>query len=158
MKKAIISTFAAVIMLSVFTTVSAQEWTKAQKEVWQAVDNIWSNLKAGNLDGFAAGFHEKYQGWNNYLPLPVGKQKNIASYRENKDIQKLESYEIEPARITVSENSAVVDYYFSITISEKKDGKSEVKVYSGKNVEFFVKEEGKWLLLGDMTYIKTDGK
>jgi len=159
MKKVNISAFVIIMLLMVTASAYAQEWTKAQKEVWQAVENSWTNLKNGNIDGFAAGLHEKYQGWNNYLPLPVGKQKNVASVRDNEDGAKLESFDVEPARITMAENTAVVDYYLSITSSTvKKEGGREVNTYSGKNVEFYVKEGGKWLLLGDMTYITADGK
>jgi hypothetical protein len=56
----------------------------------------------------------------------------------------------------VVDKSAVVQYYFEIgmtyTMGEKK---TEQKMH-GKNAEFYVKDGGKWLLLGDMTLHEDD--
>jgi len=94
---------------------------------------------------------EKYQGWDDKSSLPISKEKAIQSYQELNKIRKLGVYDIEPARITVTENAAVIDYYYSFTATYTTGGKKESRDISGKNVEFWVKEGGKWLLLGDMT-------
>lgn len=68
-----------------------------------------------------------------------------------KSMMKIDYFSLNPARILVMDNIAVVDYYFwyssTITMGEKK----EMKDSRGKNAEFYVKEGGKWLLIGDMT-------
>jgi hypothetical protein len=135
----------------------AQEWTKAQKEVWQVVEDGWAKWKAGDMDGMFASFHPRYQGWNDDLPLPITKEMNVAWYKEIKDMMKVNNYEINPARIVVTDNAAVVDYFFSINATYNRDDKKETKEAGGKNVEFYVKEGGKWLLLGDMT-VQDDDK
>lgn len=133
------------------STAFAQEWTKAQKEVWQVVEDSWAKTKANDLNGIAAYIHEKYQGWNQESPLPMTKEQVMAWFKRMAAISTLDDYSLNPARITVVENSAVVDYYFWYQVSNLPPEKKETKTYYGKNVEFYVKEGGKWLLLGDLT-------
>jgi hypothetical protein len=144
----------AVVAFVVFiatSTAFAQEWTKAQKEVWQVVEDSWTKWKAGDLEGSLACLHDKYQGWSDDVPLPMTKEMVIQWSKEMKNIMKMDHFTLNPARIAVTENAAVVDYYYwyegTYTLGEKK----EMKESQGKNAEFYIKEGGKWLLLGDMT-------
>lgn len=145
--------YAAIALFALFmtSTAIAQEWTKEQKEVWQTVDNMWSKWKAGDVTAVSAAFHEKYQGWNGEMPLPIGKEKMVAMFSEMKDMMKIDYYSIEPARIVVSGNAAVVDYYFNFSTTSTVGDTKKQEDGNGKNVEFYVKEGGKWLLLGDMS-------
>jgi len=145
--------YAAIALFAFFmtSTAIAQEWTKEQKEVWQTVDNMWSKWKTGDVAGVTASFHEKYQGWNGDMPLPMGKEKMVQMFQEMKDMSKVDSYSIEPARIAVSGNAAVVDYYFNYSVTNTVGNEKKQDHGKGKNVEFYVKEGGKWLLLGDMS-------
>jgi len=144
---------AVLVLVVVISAASAyaQEWTKAQKDVWQIVEDSWSKWKAGDMDGMMAYVHPKYQGWNDNLPLPITKEMNIAWMKEMKEQMKVNNYEINPARIVITDNAAVVDYFYSINATYTHDDKKESKEAGGKNVEFYIKEGGKWLLLGDMT-------
>jgi hypothetical protein len=147
LKYALIALFTFLMTSSVI----AQEWTKEQKEVWQTVENTWSKWKANDVTGAAANLHEKYQGWNSEMPLPMGKETMTQMFTEMKDMEKLDYYNIEPARITISGNAAVVDYYFNYSVTRTMGTDKKQVQEKGKNVEFYVKEGGKWLLLGDMT-------
>ena len=147
------------IMAFTFTSTShAQEWTGDQKEVWKVVEDGWTAWQQGDLESAKTGLHEKFNGWNSKYPLPVGKAKILKYYAMMKESMDLQHYDIEPARIIVTDNAAVVFYYFEFyaiyTIGEKKI-EENVK---GKNAEFYVKEKGKWLLLGDMTFPETAKK
>ncbi len=147
-----IKTVVAICVIVAFSSsIYAQEWTKEQNEVWQVVEDGWALWSKGDMEGSMALFHDKYQGWNQEEPLPMNKKKLEKWYTSMKDMMKVQYYDIQPARITVTENVAVVNYYFSaymvFTWGETKT-EEEVK---GKNVEFYIKEKGKWLLLGDMT-------
>jgi hypothetical protein len=134
-------------------TVFAQDWTKAQKEIWQVVQDGWAKVNAGNIDGFAVCLHEKYQGWNNLQPLPESKEQILKRYKDMAPMTKVEGLELNPARIVMLDNSAVVDYYFWFQQTVTSGDKKTTEEIYGKNVEFWVKEGGKWLLLGDMTMI-----
>lgn len=133
------------------TSLHAQEWTKAQKEVWKVVELSWQKMQEGDFDAAFATVHKKYQGWNMTTPLPTNKEKWFNSYDKMKDYFKLDYYDIEPARITVYENVAVVHYYYEQNITFTKDGAKKEYNYKGKNADFYIFEDGKWLLIGDMT-------
>lgn len=144
---------AAVVMMTLFATAGAfaQEWTKAQKEVWQVCENAWKDYQTGNWDGVSAYMHPNYQGWDDQTPLPYSKEKAMQLIKENFTTAKMASYDIEPARIVVVKDAALIDYYYSYTLVPTQGDKKEIKERKGMFVEFYVKEGGKWLCLGDMT-------
>ena len=147
----------AVVAFTAFiatTTAFTQEWTKAQKEVWQIVEDSWTKWKAGDIQGSIANIHEKYQGWNDQMPLPVTKEMTIKRAQEMKDMFKIDNFSLNPARIVVTENAAVVDYYYWYEATYSHGEKKEIIEDRGQNAEFYIKEDGKWLLLGDMTTVK----
>ncbi len=139
------------------TTVLAQEWTKEQKEVWQVVENSWSNWKVGTIEAATAYLHPQFQGWSDESPLPMDKEAVIKWFQSMKDILQLRDYMINPARIVVVGNAAVVHYYFGFTFTYTIGEEKKRVEQQGKYVEFYVKEGGKWLCLGDYTsYDKDD--
>jgi len=142
------------IALIATTTAFTQEWTKAQKEVWQIVEDGWTKWKANDIQGTTAYVHEKYQGWNDQLPLPITKERVIQQYQEMKDNFTINYFSLNPARIVITENAAVVDYYYWYEATYTRGEKKELLELRGQNAEFYVKEDGKWLLLGDMTTMK----
>ena len=144
------------VALTVFIAANAafaQEWTKAQTEVWQVVENTWAKWKAADYEGVAAFVHEKYQGWNDQMPLPLSKTMMVRQNQEFKDISKLIRFTLNPARIVITENAAVVDYYYRAETTYTAGEKTVPYNFHGQNAEFYVKEGGKWLLLGDMTTV-----
>ena len=144
--------FACVVLFLLITaSLVAQEWTPAQKEVWQVIENNWKNLKAGQVDPSPIPFHEKYQGWSTSEPLPINKDQAIQMFQPLKDTWKIMDYMINPARITVVENAAVVHYYFYFTLSITAGEEKTATSMHGKYTEFYVRENGKWMCLGDMT-------
>jgi len=156
MKKTVTCAVIALIAFIASTSAFAQEWTKAQKEVWQIVEDGWTKWKAGDITGTTIYLHEKYQGWNDQSPLPLTKEQVVRRFQEFKDREKIESFFLNPARIVITENAAVVDYYFSVESTFISGEKKEQLNYHGQNAEFYIKEGGKWMLLGDMTTIKEE--
>jgi hypothetical protein len=150
MKKFTRALIVAVFIISAASTSFAQEWTKEQTEVWKVVQDSWKGWKAKDVSAVAACIHEKYQGWSDNDPLPMGKQAIVEWFTSMKDAMNFNYYNIEPARILVYKTSAVVDYYYDFNVTWKVGDKSETKNVKGKVVEFYVNEGGKWLLLGDM--------
>jgi len=150
LKCAVVAVIASILTTAAFT----QEWTKAQKEVWQVVEDGWAKWKAGDIPGSLAYLHEKYQGWNDQSPLPITKEMTSKRYEETKDNFKIDYFSLNPARIVITENAAVVDYYYTFEATYIKGEEKELIESNGQNAEFYIKEGGKWLLLGDMTTIK----
>ena len=150
MKTLVKSALVAVITLMA-THVFAQEWTKTQLEVWQVVEDGWKKWKAGDIAGEIALLHPKFQGWSSEEPVPLSKETTSQLYYSMKDNLTLDYYLLNPVRIVVLENAALVDYYFRYSISFTWGEQKKQEEGYGKIAEFYVKEGGKWLLLGDMT-------
>ena len=144
------------IFLITASNVNAQEWTEDQLEVWQVVETAWENWQNGNYDAALESIHEKYLGWNHEDPLPTNKEKWIKTIKMMEGYAELTYFDLEPARITVYHNVAVVDYYFTQTMTFTKDGEAKDYTIKGKNAEFLIKEKDLWLLIGDMTFWKTN--
>lgn len=145
-----------VMTIIITTSVFAQEWTKEQKEVWQTVENSWIKWKAGDPDGATAALHPKYQGWSDETPLPMNKDAVLQYFRSMKETTTVIGYMINPARIVVTENAAVVHYYYSFAVTYAVGDQKKQEKGQGKYTEFYVKEGGKWLCLGDMSMEEDD--
>jgi hypothetical protein len=154
--KQLISFVVAIGLIMAFTvTTQAQDWSSAQKEVWKVVKTGWENWKTGDTEASLKLIHDKYQGWNTEHPLPSSKAKVGEYYEMMKEYFQVMYYDISPARITVTDNAAVVHYYFTFYAVYGEEKKTEKEI-TGKNTEFYVKEKGKWLMLGDMTFVEGD--
>jgi len=143
--------FLMIFSVSGVFSLQAQEWTIEQKEVWQEVENMFSNWKAGDVDAMFSNVHQDYLGWNEEAPLPMSKDKWQNSMK--KYITRLTNldFNIEPARIIVKGNVAVVHFYYEMSWGlDTREGVKDFS-YKGKWSEFYIKENGKWMLLGDMT-------
>jgi len=147
--------FMCVAFLST-STLMGQEWSKEQKEVWKLVKTGWEGWKTGDTEAAFGTIHDKYLGWNNDDPLPISKAKWKSMYEMYQEFSTVEFYSLDAARILVDGNNAVVYYYFEFySVFEKGDMKKENHM-EGRNVEFFVKQNGKWMLFGDMTVFDDD--
>jgi hypothetical protein len=151
MKKNLIVTTILLLLLALTAmSTRAQEWTKEQKEVWAVVESGWNAWTEKNLDKLLVNMHEQYMGWSNDSPLPMSKASVEKYFRKSLDKFSDMEFTINPARIVVTENAAVVHYYYSYSLKygeEKKPFKAQ-----GKYVEFYVKKGTSWLILGDFTY------
>ncbi|HNS16794.1 MAG TPA: nuclear transport factor 2 family protein [Bacteroidales bacterium] len=139
------------MMAIITTSVFAQEWTKEQKEVWQVVENSWMKWKAGDPEGMVAALHPKFQGWDSESPLPMNKDAVVQWFRSMKEKSTQDGYWINPARIAVTENAAVVHYYYQYSVTYTTGDQKKQHKGQGKYTEFYVKEGGKWLCLGDVS-------
>jgi hypothetical protein len=154
--KKLLCVFSSVILLSLLAChLNAQNWTKEQMEVWNVVVKNNELMYQGDFAGFFANVHEDFEGWNNQIPLPVNKTlyKQMMPSDEMVASTKFDYLMTNPARIVVSGDVAVVHYVFAWSGTINTDKGSDTFTQSGKNTEFFVKEDGKWLLIGDMTVI-----
>ncbi|HYW94550.1 MAG TPA: DUF4440 domain-containing protein [Bacteroidales bacterium] len=152
MKKTLLASLALMLIFPLKTM--AQEWTKDQKEVWQVVQNSWEAWKNKDVSSYFSNLHDQYMGWNSEQPLPTNKSELRSSVEARKDMMTLNHYVINPARIVVTKEAAVVDYYYVMYYTWKQGDKEKMDSERGKFVEFYVKDGGNWKLLGDMTYIE----
>jgi hypothetical protein len=157
MKKALSFIFCSfIIILLSSSVVFSQKWNRKQKEVWSVVEKGWSDWKSGNADAVKASLHDSYQGWSGDQPFPMGKTRVSLMYEWMTANSKIQYFMLNPARIVVVKDVAVVHYYFTF-LSQNTEGDETVsETMSGKNAETYIKKGGNWLLLGDMTIFDGD--
>jgi hypothetical protein len=140
----------ALVMVFFAGAAHAQEWTKDQTEVWKVVQDTWKGWKNNDASAAFGSVHEKYQGWSDDSPIPMGLSSVKDWFNDMKDGMSMNYYSIEPARIVVLKDAAVVHYFYYMNISWRMGDQSGNEEMKGKVAEFYVKDGGKWLLVGDM--------
>ncbi len=134
------------LCLGASTMALAQPWDASQKEVWAAVEKAWEAYTKGDLEGALKCYHPDYMGWHYDAPLPSGVetvQKWVTYFLPKRQVV---FYDLRPVAITVHGNFAVVHYYFTVVTKAEKDGE---KTDSGRWTETWVKQDNKWLIIGD---------
>jgi len=145
MKNKIMLTTALFFVLGL-SSVFAQEWSAAQKEVWTNVNNYWGLMAKGDINGFLEYFHSDYIGWDNNAPLPSTKEQSKKWITYAYQGVKVPVYEINPVAIKIYGDVAFVDYYYAIA-KETQDGKKSLE--SGRWTDILLKQGAKWVMIGD---------
>ncbi|WP_265587720.1 nuclear transport factor 2 family protein [Sphingomicrobium arenosum] len=122
---------------------TAQSWSPAQTEVWQAVSNHWANHVEGS-DWHEVMTADSY-GWGGSALLPRSRDQFAASARVFGAEGKILHYELNPLAITARDDVAVVHYMAMITEEDHK-GEREFNVERCSDV--MVRESGGWKFLG----------
>jgi hypothetical protein len=65
-------------------------------------------------------------------------------------------YDLEPARIVIEDDIALVYYFFAYNMQFEMGDKKKMEEGEGRNLDVMVKDGGEWKLMGDMTYIDED--
>ncbi len=145
MKNRFLLTIALFLGLGI-SSVFAQEWTPAQKEVWKNVNTYWEIMTKGDVNGFLEYFHADYAGWENGEPLPSTKEETRKwlsySYAEGKVL----IFDLKPVAIKIHGDVAIVDYFYTM-VKENKDGKKNPE--TGRWTDILLKQGTKWVLIGD---------
>jgi ketosteroid isomerase-like protein len=136
----------ALFMLPASTSLFAQEWSAAQKEVWKNVETYWGLYAQGNLEGFLGYVHTDYLGWSNNAALPGDKSSNRKWVDHDMKTTKTLVYDVKPVGINIQGNVAIVHYYYNQIVKDL-DGKE--KASSGRWTDILMKQGDKWVMIGD---------
>jgi ketosteroid isomerase-like protein len=128
------------------SSVFAQEWSPAQKDVWKNVNDYWALEAKGDLNGFMEYFHTDYVGWSNDDRLPSNKEETKKWVNYAYQGVKILIYDIKPLTIKIYGDVAFVHYYYAI-VKESQDGKK--KSETGRWTDILLKQGTKWVLIGD---------
>ena len=139
--------FAVVVSLCLAPSpILAQEWSAAQKDVWDNVQAYWEKLAQGDLEGFTAYFHPDYRGWGYNSPMPGDKATARKFLGHSFKTTKTLVYDIKPAEIRIHGNVAIVHYFFT-DISKDAEGKE--KSSSGRWTDILLKQGDRWVMVAD---------
>jgi hypothetical protein len=129
----------------VYPLLAQEKWTAEQKEVLAFEQKLWSLTKPEQMDEARAMFHPNYIGWNYGRPVPTPILRQWWDYYSK--ASETIVWDISPLAIQVYGNFAFIDYYYSVMNHDKL--KNEDKPEKGRWTDILMKENGKWLLIGD---------
>jgi len=129
-----------------FSSLKAQEWSAAQKEVWKNVNDYWALMAKGDINGFFEYFHTDYIGWDNGDALPSTKEESRKMFTFFYTGVKVPVYQIKPVAIKVYGDFAFADYTYFMFM-EMPDGKK--KSEKGTWTDILTKQGNKWVMIGD---------
>lgn len=139
--------FCTLLLCLVSKTSFAQQWSDAQKDVWDGVQKYWEVAAKGDAAGFMGYFDESYVGWSNQSRVPMSKE-NAGKWitQDSKDNATI-VYTITPLTIWVKGDFAYVHYTYAELDQNKETNKKTNS--SGTWTDILMKKDGKWLLIGD---------
>ncbi len=112
-----------------------------QKEVWAGVKAGWEAWKMEDKEKFKAGMHGDYVYWD-YPDTSLRNRDQMTNILIT--TVQLESFELEPVGIRVFGEFALIMYSWTITDTRGT-------IYTGRNMDVSMKQDGKWLSLGGMS-------
>jgi hypothetical protein len=89
--------------IMVFWCVQAfsEEWTAAQKEVWNVIEDRWIRLKEGDLKALEAGIHNEALSWRYTKEAPLKKKLTMLGYERWVNYARPVTYEIKPYAVQI---------------------------------------------------------
>ncbi len=124
-----------------------EEWTAEQKEVWKTVDAQWELILKGGFEALVENYHKDVLIWWPHNSNPSRKESMEGQFRDwfGKGYTKPVSYELNPAAINIFGNISTVYFYY------KWESENPSIIYKGRNFQVFIKQDGKWKMLGSST-------
>jgi len=143
--------FLAVILPCLFLlplTAEGQEWSAEQLEVWQTVEASWVAETEVGISWYDEFVHPDFKGWSMTRPYPMDLDTARRWSRYGRETSKTLIFSLHPMAIVIQGNTAVAFYYVS---AGDEDEKGERETTHSREVDTFVRENGKWMILSWMT-------
>jgi ketosteroid isomerase-like protein len=135
----ILSTFCAM-------SLSAQQWTDEQLEVWKSVKAYSDLSNKGDVEGFLTYYDESFIGWPYGSDATHNKTTRAEWVKYFLPLSTALVSTITPEAIWVKDNFAFVHYYYS-NVTKDKDGK--ISIESGRWTDILMKKGDRWVMIGD---------
>lgn len=122
----------------------AQDWSPAQQEVVQTVEEYTRASIGGNVEEIMSYFHAEFRGWNYGQNRPLDRDQTGSMIEGFYAHNQLVDFEIEPLAVQVRGDVAVVHLRYREDM--KVGGGMDVSV-AGPWSMTLVRDEGDWLFL-----------
>lgn len=131
------------------TPAVALEFDAGQRDVWQVEEAYWRVVANGDVDGYAALFHENFVGWPCTSETPKGTRDSAAWVKEIRDHRWALNYSLRPEAVQVFGDVAVV-HYAAEYVFDYRNGTRRGEGDWRKFTHTWLKQGGRWLLIGGM--------
>ena len=123
---------------------AAQEWSRAQQEVWEFEKACWSDRTPQFTDKC---FHSDFQGWGVGSTVPTSKADRAVMSERDRATEDNVFLFLKPLVITVHGNMAVALYIATSTSKNKTTG--EEKTVTERWTDVLVTDNGAWSWIAD---------
>ena len=146
MKFALIRIVTLALLLVWVASGFAQQWSDAQKEVWNTVESFNEAWNEGDLDRFMGFFHADYRGWYSGMDAPSDRdsvQRWVEAIMASENVLVSDTT---PLSIQIYGDTAIVH---SVYASLVEYGNGERKFERGRWTDVLQKHNDRWLVIGD---------
>jgi hypothetical protein len=130
-------------ILSFGFQVYAEEWNAEQKEVWSVIEAGWEKVKNQDAEAMVGNVPDNAVIWWSGGTAPHRVELLKGAYERWFSYEKVTGSELQPLRIEIFDNIAIVAYYASYK-SDKRMGKT-------KNFGTLMKQGDKWVTIGSLS-------
>jgi ketosteroid isomerase-like protein len=142
---------AALLLMTPFllrAQVVDSEWSEAEQEIWALEERYMTAFKDGDVEGLKVFLHADFLGWPSYSSDPVARGPALASVTTLHESLVILSVEIRPRAIHLSAEIVLVHY---LVVLEIEEGDGGTAATSSRITHTWVKEDGRWRILGGMS-------
>ncbi len=120
-----------------------EEWSPAQKEIWQQLTRHWEILTQGKVKEFMDYIHPEFRGFGHESPLMLNKEwleKWVGFWCAN---TKFAIYHISPISCGIFGQTAILQYYLFTIEKNLEGGRRSVRRYTMT----WLNEKNKWRVI-----------
>jgi hypothetical protein len=118
-----------------------EKWTPDRKLIWKRQEAYFELWRKGDFDGLLAMCHRDYAAWPYGRTSPVERREHVGNIVFH---ARISSFVLTPVQIKVVGNVASVYFIRRVTLHGGR-------VYSDYAMSVWVKQAGKWMILGEMS-------
>ena len=116
-------TLQVLLLLLIVTLVALAGPTEDEATVWQLEENYWKYVKEQDLDAYRALWDERFVGWPDFSPYPLGKER-IADWIPplHKDPNRVLDFELKKQTVRSFGDIVAVHYLFKLIYRNAETG------------------------------------
>lgn len=144
MRRTVSAILATIVLVAAVTSASALSWSPEQQEIWKFEELQWQMSKDKDLSWIDKMVHPNVSYWSTDNQMPQNKASLTRWNRYGDSNSTILEQELFPISITITGNTAVVQYRYMIA---RENYKKERQTVSGRYTDVLIKEGGKWMFI-----------
>lgn len=120
-----------------------------EEKIWKLEEAYFTNLYKADYEGVLALVHPQFLGWPGNLPQPIGREESAKFMKKLIPQPTKCSIRIERAGFQRSHDTALTQYTLH---ADCPDASGNIKTQSSRITHTWAKHEGRWKLLGGMSF------
>jgi ketosteroid isomerase-like protein len=125
---------------------AGQEWSPAQREVWEAVEALWAASESGSAAAWSATISDDYRGMSVNEAGPTTKAQGRAWRQHYVTTRTTRARTLIPLSIDIHGDVAIVFYGYQLIMETDAEGET---FESGRWMDVYRNTDGRWLLIAD---------